>query len=420
MLNISILIIRLLSRPSKTCSVQKLPAQESSNNYKFTMDELDVNITTPPKTRIETLPLELQEQILGYVLHPGPQADIIIRNALVLEEENHFNVLPKNPPHPFARHTCTPKHKRPFPSTVRRRECHNADYKVPVRLDGLSLTHTYGLSLTYQLSPIPQNVLCVSKSFQRAVESVWGTYRRCIKKLLDSQMVLKGKNNDRKCGSYTMIWYTDFIADPSREMLDFVREKCRLVMDIETSIYAVLSTMNTAIIENISNIAIPYGLVLDPDWFGRKFGRLLNPLKSVGVIAKDGGEVPIWCIELLEDWKTRAIEFIQPIKIKKKHEVQDFADGSEVDRVDPGIVIPDSVVKASLYMVQYHRLTSQEIHDRGRYVFNTFKQEDGCYFQGRQTFEDTVHIIKIELSALNADSGLLLSRSWRVQRGHYD
>ncbi|KAK6542083.1 hypothetical protein TWF694_007852 [Orbilia ellipsospora] len=382
------------------------------------MDEPDPINMMPPKSRIETLPLELQEHILGYLLHPGPQANIIIRNALVLEEENHFNILPKNPPHRFARRKCSPNHEQAFPNTARRRECRNAKYKVPVQLDGRSLTNTYGLSLIYQLSPIPQNILCVSKTFQRAVESVWNRYRRRVKNLLDSQIMLKGWDNSRTCGSYKMIWYTDFITDPSQEMLDFVREKCRLVIDVETSAYAILSTMNPAIVENIAHIAMPLGMVLDKDWFGREFGRLLNPLKSVGLIAKDRGVVPFWCIELLEDWKTHEVEFIQPMK---RQQTQHLVDGSEEDVVKveaPEILLPQSVVNRSAYKVQHHSLPSQEIHDRGRYVFNTFKKEDGCYYQGRHTFEDTVHVIKIELSASAAARGLRLSQVWRLERGY--
>ncbi|EPS42870.1 hypothetical protein H072_3119 [Dactylellina haptotyla CBS 200.50] len=350
---------------------------------------------------IETLPLEIQEQILEYILPSGPNVNIIIRDASTLEEENHFNVLPKNPPHPFARYVCSPKHKPALPAIRCRRECQNRKYKI-VNKTGKG-TYMYALSLIYQMSPIPINMLCVSKNIQRAVDSIWQRYRRHTKALLDSHIVLKERQNSRYCGSYEMIWFSDFVENPSDEMLELCRTRCRFILDLDTSVFATLSTMTTPIARNIRNIVVPSNMVLDTSWFG----TLLGPIDSVGVIMGDQKEVPQWCLELFDGRYVDKVECLRSRRnlataVNKVVNIPSNVKDNRKERLvytipdTPAVEVtpPDFTSQYSQYRLPVNRLSSSEVHDRGRYIFNAFRLGDDYYYQGRETVEEIVEFIE--------------------------
>ncbi|KAF3917076.1 hypothetical protein ABW20_dc0101686 [Dactylellina cionopaga] len=339
------------------------------------------------KASIETLPLELQEEIFEYVLHSGPKVNLIIRDAAVLQEENHFNVLPKNPPHPFARYVCSPRHCPVLPAIHRRRVCYNTDYEIPPKPTGsAAVVHTFALSLVYQISPIPTNVTCLSKNLQRAVVNVWSRLRRNIKKLLDDQIVLKDRNNARWCGSYKMIWYTDFVEKPSAEMLELVRTRCRLILDIDASFFAIMRTMREIIPNHVRHLVVPHDMVANRNLVK----DLVLYVDCVGVFLKDRKEPPVWCLQLLADRSIQSVECIQPPP-------QHLTDTGEVTTTgkSAGIAVP----KLSVPGYTHWRFTGQvmetsDLHDRGRYISNSFYRGDGRYYQGRETLEDVVTTLK--------------------------
>ncbi|KAF3316530.1 hypothetical protein TWF173_001816 [Orbilia oligospora] len=269
---------------------------------------------------LETLPFELKEQIFEYIVSPGPKVNIIIRDTSALEEEDHFNILPKNPPHNFARRKCNPSHKGPLPSISRRRECFNKNYNLPVKQ--ISGQSTFGLSVIYQLSPIPANLLCLSKSLQMVISSLWARLCRPIKETLNKHIILQGKSNVRPCGSYQIVWYNDFLeGDYTPEVEDLFQNRCRFIFDLDVSrsLHATWSTIWPVMRQRISNIVFSREMAPDP---GAVIGAFPN-LKAVGVMMGDNRQIPEWAFHLLTTRRKRNKEdWIQLELFETGHDLQ--------------------------------------------------------------------------------------------------
>ncbi|KAK6344441.1 hypothetical protein TWF696_008078 [Orbilia brochopaga] len=352
----------------------------------------------PPgfKASLETLPLELQEEIFAYVVQ-APKVNIIIRDAEVLQEENHFNILPQNPPHKFTPHVCRPRHLPQLPAVGRRRECYNAEHTAKSSDDGCldlltsrprpqppqlqygTYTGTFALSLIYQFSPIPANVVCLSKNLHRAVASIWSILRRRLKKLLDSQIVVTDELNYRYFGNYKIIWFTDFVENPSEEMLDLCRES-RFIFDLDNthSFVATFRTIREPIARAIRSVVTPDEMVLYP-WFA----TFLRSTETIGVVLNEGTNPPTWCLQALGEGEVERLEVIQSRWGK-----------TNVELKDP---LPDP--RINQYKFKRQELTEDEVHDRGRYIFNSFRKTKTCYYQGRATLEDVVSVFQRDKDA---------------------
>ncbi|KAF3910161.1 hypothetical protein ABW21_db0200178 [Orbilia brochopaga] len=385
----------------------------------------------PPgvKASLETLPLELQEEIFAYVVE-APKVNIIIRDAEILQEENHFNILPQNPPHKFAPHVCRPRHLPQLPAVTRRRECYSAEHinaTAPKNLDdrymlppasvpwsspsddrskhegviwypGDPHTGTFALSLIYQFSPIPANVVCLSKSLHRAVASVWNLLRRRLKKLLDSQIVVTDQENYRYFGSYRIIWFTDFVEHPSEEMLDLCRQS-RFIFDLDNthSFVATFRTIREPIARAIRSVVTPDEMVLYP-WFA----TFLRSTETIGVVLNERAHPPAWCLEALGAGEVERLEVIQSRRRKANVELKDPVPDATMPRPDTsplskwwssrGFETPGC--RLNRFKFKRQDLTAEEVHDRGRYIFNSFHKTNTCYYQGRATLEDVVSVFE--------------------------
>ncbi|KAJ6259538.1 hypothetical protein Dda_5175 [Drechslerella dactyloides] len=364
------------------------------------------NTNMPPgfKASLETLPLELQEEIFAYVVG-APKVNIIIRDAVVLQEENHFNILPQNPPHKFAPHVCRPRHLPQLPAVARRRECYSAEHtdKAPQkgtddgclfslrprpRAPQYGYTGTFALSLIYQFSPIPSNVVCLSKNLHRAVASIWSILRRRLKKLLDSQIVVTDEQNYRYFGTYKIIWFTDFVENPSEEMLNLCRES-RFIFDLDNthSFVATFRTIREPIARAIRSVVTPDEMVLYP-WFA----TFLRGTETIGVVLNEGTVPPAWCLEALGEGEVERLEVIQSRWGR-----------SSVELKDP---LPDTP-RLSRYKFKRQELTEEEVHDRGRYIYNSFRKTKTCYYQGRATLEDVVSIFQRDRDAADLEPQII-------------
>ncbi|KAF3080642.1 hypothetical protein TWF569_011845 [Orbilia oligospora] len=355
------------------------------------------------KASLETLPFELQEQIFEYIVLPGPKVNIIIRDTSALEEEDHFNILPKNPPHNFARRKCNPSHKGPLPSISRRRECFNKKYNLPVKQ--ISGQRTFGLSVIYQLSPIPANLLCLSKSLQTVISSLWARLCRPIKEILNKHIILQGKSNVRPCGSYQIVWYNDFLeGDYTPEVEDLFRNRCRFIFDLDVSrsLHATWSTIWPVMRQRISNIVFSREMAPDP---GAVIGAFPN-LKAVGVMMGDNRQIPEWAFHLLTTRRKRNEEdWIQLELLETGHDLQIEEHGRRMPPIiDPITTGPEGAPvryqipkKGYGFKYQLYRMPRKETHDRGRYIFNTFHKTEDCYYQGRRTAEEVVYVVELVL-----------------------
>ncbi|KAK6335201.1 hypothetical protein TWF718_010637 [Orbilia javanica] len=355
------------------------------------------------KASLETLPLELKEQIFEYIVSPGPKVNVIIRDTSALEEEDHFNILPKNPPHNFARRKCNPGHKAPLPSIARRRECFDQNYAPPRKQ--VFGQHTFGLSVIYQLSPIPTNLLCLSKSLQVVISSLWARLCRPIRELLNLHITLQGKTNVRQCGPYQTIWYTDFLSGYySPEAEDLFRKKCRFIfdLDITRSLYATWATIPPEVRERMCNIVIPREMAPDPEAFMGTFPNL----STVGVMMGDSRQIPDWAFHIVTSRRKRAqTDWVRVELLETGHDLQVEEHGERLPPVFDLITTrPEGPprryqIPKKGYGFQYelYRLPRKETHDRGRYVFNTFQRDRDCYYQGRRTAEEVVYVIELVL-----------------------
>ncbi|KAK6529309.1 hypothetical protein TWF281_008486 [Arthrobotrys megalospora] len=351
------------------------------------------------KASIETLPFELKEQIFEYIVYPGPRVNIVIRDTSALEEEDHFNILPKNPPHPFARRKCNPRHKTPKASITRRRECHNPDYKIAEqRAFG---QHTFGLSVIYQLSPIPANILCLSKSLQAVISSLWARLCRPIKEILNQHIVLKGKSNFRSCGSYNIIWFTDFLSGTySPEAEDLFRNNCRYIFDLDAtrSLHATWTTMPPEMKERIRSIVFSRDMAPDPDAVKDTFRNL----ETVGIMLGDNRQIPVWAFSFLPNTSSSK-DGIRLELLETGYGLQVEEQGENIPPAfDPVTTLVEGIprryqVPGRGYNFKYelHRMPRKEVHNRGRYVFNTFNQTEDRYYQGRKTAEEVVSVVKL-------------------------
>ncbi|KAK6511818.1 hypothetical protein TWF481_000724 [Arthrobotrys musiformis] len=363
------------------------------------------------KASLQTLPFEIKEQIFSYLLHPGPKVNIIIRDTAILEEEDHFNILPKNPPHNFARRKCNPPHKPLLSSISRRRECFDKSHR---ELAGKQVfgQRTFGLSVIYQLSPIPTNLLCLSKSLQVVISALWGRLCRPIKEILNKHIILQGKTNIRQCGSYQIIWFTDFLEGVySPEAEDVFRNKCRFIFDLDVtrSLHATWSTMWYEMRGRVCNIAFPREMAPDPEAVSTSFPNL----KTVGVMMGDNRQIPDWAFAILTNRRKRdAEDWIRLEMLETGHDLGDLVeDGMRRPVVfDPVTTRPEGAPvryqipkKGYGFKYELYRMPRKELHDRGRYVFNTFRRDGECSYQGRKTAEEVVYVVEL----------VLLSRSLR-------
>ncbi|KAK6510454.1 hypothetical protein TWF506_009561 [Arthrobotrys conoides] len=361
------------------------------------------------KASLETLPFELKEQIFEYIVSPGPKVNIIIRDTSALEDEDHFNILPKNPPHNFARRKCNPSHKAPLPSISRRRECFNKNYNPPGKQ--VFGQRVFGLSVIYQLSPIPANLLCLSKSLQTVISSLWARLCRPIKEILNKHILLQGKSNIRSCGSYQIIWYSDFLeGEYTPEVEDLFRDKCRFIfdLDITRSLHATWSTMRPEMRERICNIVFSREMAPDPEAVLSVFPNL----NAVGVMMGENRQIPDWAFHLLTNRRKRhADDWIRLELLETGHDLQIEEHGRRIPLVfDPITTGPEGAPiryqvpnKGYGFKYELYRMPRKETHDRGRYIFNTFHKTEGCYYQGRRTAEEVVYVVEL----------VLLSRSLR-------
>ncbi|KAK6353840.1 hypothetical protein TWF730_008263 [Orbilia blumenaviensis] len=360
------------------------------------------------KASLETLPFELKEQIFEYIVSPGPSVNIIIRDTAALEEEDHFNILPRNPPHNFARRKCSPKHSTPLDSIACRRQCLNRNYKVPERQ--VFGQRTFGLSVIYQLSPIPANILCLSKSIQAVISSLWERLCRPIRDLLNQHITLQGKYNFRECGSYQIIWYTDFLAGKySPEAEDLFKNRCRFIFDLDVtrSLYATWSTMPPEMRERVRSIVFARDMAPDTVVVTKAFPNL----DTVGVMMGDHRQIPDWALWLLTHNRKRE-DGLRLELLETGHGLQVGESGKcvRLPILDPVTTGPEGAPrryqipgKGFGFQYQLDRMPQKDAHDRGRYVFNTFKKTEDCYYQGRKTAEEVVYVAEL----------ILLSKRWR-------
>lgn len=329
----------------------------------------------------------------------GPKISIIIRDAFVLQEENHFNVLPKNPPYQFAKYRCNPPHKQVASGVY---ECHNKEYKIPEDNDRRhrSSIQRWTLSICYQLSPIPQNIVCLSKRLRPAVVDVWITLRRKLQKILNENIVIKGWKNYRSYGSYEMIWYSDFIERPSAEMLELSRN-ARYIFDVGPchSVLAIVNTMRDSIPVNIRNITITQAHINSLEQC-----RQLSRVKRLSILLDNELTAPWGLLRRtsyfypdVDELRLEELEFIEGgLKAGQTYKAQpsEYEDWLKEHAYESSNSSRyfRRFLESELMRYPSGHLDHEEAHDRGRYIRHRFCVRNGVYTCDQESVEGRVTV----------------------------
>ncbi|EWC44349.1 hypothetical protein DRE_01175 [Drechslerella stenobrocha 248] len=160
-------------------------------------------------------------------------------------------------------------------------------------------------------------------------------------------------------------------------MVDLCRNS-RFIFDFDfddaLSFVRALGTMRKPIAAVVRSIVATEALGRRVWW--RNF---VEGMETLAVVYKDQAILPFCTLKLLEDGVIRRLEVI-----RSTH--------SSIELEEP----PPRELGSTTDNCQFTKreLAEDEIHDRGRYIFNSFHKVETCYYQERATLEDVVTVFE--------------------------